>query len=82
MQKVLFFSCTFPLPLSHHEIVLVGDHLIRNKCCSYSRWQVLWKNQRTEDLNLLELGEHYFFELLDAKSPFFQLHLSTAPVPP
>ena len=49
MQKVLFFSCTFPLPLSHHEIVLVVVHLTRNKCCSYSHRQVLWKNQRTED---------------------------------
>ena len=82
MQKVLFFSCTFPLPKSHHEIVLVVDHLIRNKCFSYSCRQVLWQNQQTKDLNLLELGEHHFFELLDAKSPFFQLHLSTAPVTP
>ena len=83
MQKVLFFSCTFPLPLSHHEIVLVVDHLIRNKCFSQGGRQVLWKNQQTEDLKkTTNLFLDSWKLLLYAKSPFFQLHLSTAQVPP
>ena len=59
MQKVLFFSCTFPLPLSHHEIVLVGDHLIRNKCFSQGGQQVLWQNQQTEDLKKTGNGSSF-----------------------